>query len=197
MSALDVPPPSQPEPPSSALVSSASPAMRAASARIEGTLATCAALGLGVGLALVVDLSGPPSASARLATTAPSAAAATDLASKMEAQIAAGAPGVALAIEASAPCDAKSAPSVRAAHAHAQVELGDAPAALKTAHTALRMCEVLHDCATGDVLVLQRLDRLLGALVDAGVVDPKRDVEKTRAVVVQLEHSGALVTTKP
>jgi hypothetical protein len=171
--------------------------MRAANARIEGTLATCAALGLGVGLALVVDLSGPPSASARLATTAPSAAAATDLASKMEAQIAAGAPGVAIAIEAQAPGDAKGGAGVRAAHAHAQFELGDAPGALKTAHTALRMCEVLRDCATGDVLVLQRLDRLLGALVDAGVVDPKRDVEKTRAVVVKLERSGTLMNAKP
>ena len=69
MSSSDVTRPIDPEPPAST-----SPSMRIAHARLEGTLAACAALGLGIGLALVVDLSSPPSASAHLATTAPGTA---------------------------------------------------------------------------------------------------------------------------
>lgn len=132
------------------------------------------ALALGVAFALVVDLASPRGDGGKVATTAPSAATGDGLAAKMEAQIQAGAPGVALALEKAAPPEVKRGAAVAAARAHAQFELGDAPTALETVRVALRICDVTGACTYGERASLTRLDAVIGAVVAAGVVDPKR-----------------------
>ena len=67
--------------------------------RVDGVATAVLAVGMGIALALVVDLAGPKRDEGKLATTAPSTMPASDLAARMDAQIAAGAPGVALALE--------------------------------------------------------------------------------------------------
>jgi len=149
----------------------------------EATAAAAIALGVGIALALVVDLGGPRGGDGQVATTAPSAAQGTTLAERMEAQIAAGAPGVALALEEQAPIEEKRGADVAAAHAHAQFELGDAPAALQTVKMALRICDVTGGCAPYQRSALERLDVVIGAVVDAGVVDPKKDPKRVDAAL--------------
>jgi hypothetical protein len=96
----------------------------------------------------------------------------------MEAQIAAGAPGVALALEKAAAPSEREGAAVAAARARAQFELGDAPTALQTVRTAIKICDVLKTCSYGEQASLARLDLVIGAVVAAGVVDPKRDPAK-------------------
>ena len=141
----------------------------------EATAAAAIALGVGIALALVVDLGGPRGGDGQVATTAASTAQAGTLSERMEAQIAAGAPGVALALEEQAPIEEKKGADVAAAHAHAQFELGDAPGALQTVKMALRICDVTGGCAPYQRAMLERLDVVIGAVVQAGVVDPKKD----------------------
>lgn len=143
-------------------------------ARQQGVTGVAAiALGLGIALAIVVDLGAPRADGGYPTQTARRTATAEGLAARMEAQIAAGAPGVALALEEQAkPGDVRGA-AVSAAHAHALFELGDAPAALRTVRTAQRICEVTGGCSYGERAQLMRLDTVIGAVVDAGVVDPK------------------------
>lgn len=141
----------------------------------EASAAAAIALGVGIALALVVDLGGPKGSEGQAATTAPSAAEGTTLAERMQAQTAAGAPGVALALEEQAPIEEKRGADVAAAHALAQFELGDAPAALQTVKMALRICDVTGGCPPYQRMQLQRLDVVIGAVVAAGVVDPKKD----------------------
>ena len=140
--------------------------------------AAALALALGVALALVVDLGGPRGGDGKVATTAPSAAHGDTLAQRMEAQIAAGAPGVALALEDAAPFEEKRGAAVSAAHAHALFELGDAPGALKTVKDAIRICDVTAGCSPPEEASLERLDVVVGAVVAAGVTDPKSDKKK-------------------
>ncbi len=143
-------------------------------ARQQGVSGVAAiAIGLGIALAVVVDLGAPRGDGGSPTLTAQRAAAADGLAGRMEAQIAAGAPGVALALEEQAKPDQRRSAAVSAAHAHAQFELGDAPAALHTVRTALRICEVTLGCSYGERAQLARLDTVIGAVVDAGIVDPK------------------------
>lgn len=146
--------------------------------RNEASAAVALALGVGVALALVVDLGGPRASEGKVATTAPSTAEGSTLGERMEAQIAAGAPGVALALEGSASIDDRRGADVAAAHAHAQFELGDAPGALATVKTALRICSVTTGCTAGQKASLERLDVVIGAVVAAGVVDPKTDPKR-------------------
>jgi hypothetical protein len=146
--------------------------------RSEATTAAALALAVGIALALVVDLGGPRGGDGKVATTAPSIAQGETLAQRMEAQIAAGAPGVALALEQAAPPDQRGGAAVTAAHAHAVFELGDAPAALKLVRDALRICDVTTSCAPGEKGSLQRLDLVIGAIVAAGVVDPRADPKR-------------------
>jgi hypothetical protein len=146
--------------------------------RSEATTAAGIALAVGIALALVLDLASPRGTDAKVATTAPSAAAADSLDQRMEAQIAAGAPGVALAMENAASPDSKKGASVAAAHAHAVFELGDAPAALKTVEDAKRLCEVAAGCTPYEKGNLDRLDLVIGAVVAKGVVDPRAEPQK-------------------
>lgn len=141
----------------------------------EGAGAAAIALALGIAFALVVDLAAPRGDGGKAATSAPGAASADGLAGQMEAQIAAGAPGVALALERAAPLDSRRGAAVSAARARAQFELGDAPTALETVRVALRICEVTSGCSYGERAQLTRLDTVIGAVVAAGVVDPKRN----------------------
>lgn len=143
--------------------------------RHEGTAAAVLALGLGIGLALVVDLSSPRKDGGHASTTAPGLQKGEDLATRMEAQIAAGAPGVALALEANAPLEARNSAAVSAARARAQFEMGNAPVALETVRTALRICAVTEGCSHGERASLARLDLVFGALVGAGIVDPRKN----------------------
>lgn len=145
------------------------------SRRAEGTATAVLAVGMGIALALVVDLGGPRREEGKLATTASSTLPGNGLAARMEAQIAAGAPGVALALEAAAPEAERTGAAVAAARARAQFELGDAPKALDTVRTAIRICDVTGSCSFGERASLRRLDVVFGAIVGAGVVDPKRD----------------------
>lgn len=146
--------------------------------RHEGTAAAVLALGLGIGLALVVDLSAPRKDGGHASTTAPSLMKGEDLAAKMEAQIAAGAPGVAMALEQSASPEARASAAVAAARARAQYELGNVPVALETVRTALRICSVTHGCSHGEQASLARLDLVFGALAAAGIVDPRKNPER-------------------
>jgi hypothetical protein len=146
--------------------------------RSDATTAAAIALGVGIALALVVDLSSPRGKDARLATTAPSAAQGENLAQRMEAQIAAGAPGVALALEQAAKDEERVGAAVSAAHAHAIFELGDAPSALRSVREAQRICEITKTCGPGERALLERLDLVIGAIVGAGVVDPKKEPKK-------------------
>jgi hypothetical protein len=141
----------------------------------EGIATTVLAVGMGLTLAVIVDLGAPRGRDSKLATTAPSTARGDGLAEKMEAQIAAGAPGVALALEASSPPDAKNGAAVAAARARAQFDLGDAPRALTTVQTAIRICNATAACSYGEKATLNRLEVVFGAVVAAGVVDPKSD----------------------
>ena len=150
--------------------------------RSEGTAAAILALGLGVGLARVVDLSAPRKDGGQASTTAASLRTGDDLAARMEAQIAAGAPGVALALETAAPSETRRAAAVAAARARAQFELGDTPKALETVRMATRICDVTEGCSHGERASLARLDLVFSALVAAGVVDPRTNparVEET------------------
>ena len=146
--------------------------------RSEATTAAALALGVGLALALVVDLGGPRGGEGKVATTAPSTAQGDTLAQRMEAQIAAGAPGVALALEDAAPEADRRGAAVSAAHAHAMFELGDAPGALKVVRTAIRICDVTQECTPSERASLQRLDVVIGAVVAAGVTDPKANPER-------------------
>lgn len=144
----------------------------------EGAATAVLAVAMGLALALVVDLGAPQGRDGKLATTAPSSARGEGLAERMEAQIAAGAPGVALALEESAaPADRNSA-AVAAAHARAVFELGNAPEALKSVRTAVRICDVTGGCTWGERAQLTRLEVVFGAVVNAGVVDPKQNPAK-------------------
>jgi hypothetical protein len=143
-------------------------------ARQQGVTGVAAiALGLGIALAIVVDLGAPRGDGGYPTQTARRAATADGLAARMEAQIAAGAPGVALALEDQAKPDERHGAAVSAAHAHAQFELGDAPAALHTVRIAMRICDVTNGCSYGERAQLMRLETVIGAVVEAGVVDPK------------------------
>jgi hypothetical protein len=144
------------------------------SRRSEGAITAILAVAMGLALALIVDLGAPQGGDRRLATTAPSAAAAVGLAARMEAQIAAGVPGVALALDEAASAEERAAVAVAAARARAQFDLGDAPKALGTVRMALRICDATGTCSFGERAVLERLDLVVGAVVDAGVVDPKK-----------------------
>jgi len=163
----------------------------------EGITAAGMALALGVAFALVIDLAAPRGDGGKAATTAPSFANAEGLAGQMEAQIQAGAPGVALALEQAAPIEARRGAAVAAARAHAQFELGDAPAALETAHVALRICEVTGGCSYGEKASLTRLDTVIGAVVAAGVVDPKRNPNQVVEAVGKLIRPAQLAPSKP
>ena len=146
--------------------------------RNEASAAVALALGAGVALALVVDLGGPRASEGRLATTSLSTAQGATLGERMEAQIAAGAPGVALALEGAASIEERRGADVAAAHAYAQFELGDAPGALATVKTTLRICSVTAGCTPGQKASLARLDVVIGAVVAAGIVDPKSDPKR-------------------
>ena len=141
--------------------------------RQEGTAAAVLALGLGIGLALVVDLSSPRKDGGHASTTAPSIQRGEDLAARMEAQIAAGAPGVALALEEAATAEARGSAAVSAARARAQFGMGDAPKALRTVRLSLRSCEAAAGCTHGERASLARLEMVFSALVAAGIVDPR------------------------
>lgn len=144
----------------------------------EGAATAVLAVGMGLALALVVDLGAPRGQDGKLATTAPSALQAQGLADRMEAQIAAGAPGVALAIEKAASAEERNGPAVAAAHARAQFDLGNAPDALETVRTALRICKVTNGCTWGESAHLTRLETVFAAVVGAGIVDPKANPAK-------------------
>jgi len=144
----------------------------------EGLATAVLAVGMGLALALVVDLGAPRHQDGKLATTAPSALPAQGLAERMEAQIAAGAPGVALAIEKAATVEDRNGPAVAAAHARALFDLGDAPEALSTVRTAIRICNATSGCTWGERAQLSRLEVVFGAVVGAGVVDPKQNPAK-------------------
>jgi hypothetical protein len=163
----------------------------------EGVGAAGIALALGVAFALVVDLAAPRGDGGKAATTAPRAANGEGLAAQMEAQINAGAPGVALALEKAAPIEARRGAAVAAARAHAQFELGDAPTALETARVALRICEVTGGCTYGERATLGRLDTVIGAVVAAGVVDPKRSPARVDEALHGLLRPAALAPLKP
>lgn len=141
----------------------------------EGAATGVLAVGLGLALALVVDLGAPRRGDSKLATTAASTASGQSLAERMEAQIAAGAPGVALALEQAARPEERAGAAVAAARARAQFDLGDAPRALDTVRMAMRICEATSGCTYGEKATLSRLDVVFGAVVAAGVIDPKRD----------------------
>ena len=145
---------------------------------LEAGATAVLAVALGIGLAVVIDLGGPRGEGGKLATTAASALAATDLAARMEAQIAAGAPGVALALERSAPESSRNSAAVSVAHARAEFELGDAPSALRTVRMAIRICEVGGRCSPGERAQLARAEVVFGAVVGAGVDDPRRDPKR-------------------
>lgn len=151
------------------------PAMRGLG---EGAATAVLAVGMGLALALVVDLGGPRGKDGKLATTAQSSLPAQSLAERMEAQIAAGAPGVALAIEQAASAEERNGAAVAAAHARAQFDLGNAPDALSTVRTALRICNVTNACTWGESAYLGRLETVFAAVVGAGVVDPKANPAK-------------------
>ncbi len=159
----------------------------------EGSATAVLAVGLGIALALIVDLGGPSRLEGKLATTAPSYASGGDLATKMEAQIAAGAPGVALALEQAAPEDQRGSAAVAAARARAQFELGDAPKALQTVKTGIRICEVTKTCTAGERASLARLDMVFGAIVAAGVVDPKQSPAKVDEALHGLLQGSSFV----
>lgn len=141
----------------------------------EGIATTVLAVGMGLALAVIVDLGAPSRRDSKLATTAPSTARGEDLAERMDAQIAAGAPGVALALEEAAGPNEKNGAAVSAAHARAQFDLGDAPRALTTVRMALRICNATSGCSYGERATLTRLEVVFGAIVAAGVVDPKSE----------------------
>jgi hypothetical protein len=145
---------------------------------IETAATATLAVAMGLGLAVLVDLGGPRADGGRLATTAASSLPGDDLASKMEAQIAAGAPGVAMALESAAPFAARGTAAVSIAHARAQFELGDARAALESVRTAARICAVLERCTPGERAQLARAETVFAAVVAAGVSDPRRDPER-------------------
>jgi hypothetical protein len=130
---------------------------------------------MGLTLAVLVDLGSPRRSDSKLATTAPSTLKGEGLAERMDAQIAAGAPGVALALEQAASPDEKNGAAVAAARARAQFDLGDAPRALTTVRTAIRICNATGGCSYGEKATLTRLEIVFGAVVQAGVVDPKSD----------------------
>lgn len=144
----------------------------------EGAATAVLAVGMGLALAIVVDLGAPRGQDGKLATTAPSTLQGQSLAERMEAQIAAGAPGVALAIEKSAKPEERNGPAVAAAHARALFDLGNAPEALETVRTALRICKVTSGCTWGESAHLVRLETVFDAVVNAGVVDPKANPAK-------------------
>lgn len=163
-------------------------------ARQQGVVGVAAiALGLGIALAIVVDLGAPRGDGGSPTKTAQRAATAEGLAAQMEAQIAAGAPGVALALEDKATRDERHGAAVSAAHAHAQFELGDAPAALHTVRTAMRICEVTLSCSYGERAQLMRLDTVIGAVVEAGVVDPKASPARVDEALHGLLRPAAFV----
>ena len=158
----------------------------------EGARAATIALATGVGLALVFDLAGPKGDSGRVATTAVRVNTGPNdtLAARMEAQIAAGAPGVALALERASPSSDERGAAVAAARAHAQFELGDAPAAWSTVQTSIRICETLKTCSFTERSTLRHLDIIFGAIVQAGVVDPKRDPSRVDRALRGLVHAA-------
>jgi hypothetical protein len=158
--------------------------------RVDGVATAVLAVGMGIALALVVDLAGPKRNEGKLATTAPSTMPASDLAARMDAQIAAGAPGVALALEEAAKPSERGGAAVAAARARAQFELGDAPKALETVRVAIKICEVTHGCTTGERASLSRLDLIIGAIVGAGVVDPKSDPARVDTAIQNLVPSA-------
>lgn len=141
----------------------------------EGIATAVLAVGMGLSLAIIVDLGAPQRRDSKLATTAPSTAKGEGLAERMDAQIAAGAPGVALALEQAAQPAEKNGAAVAAARARAQFDLGDAPRALTTVRTAIRICNATSGCSYGERATLTRLEVVFGAVVAAGVVDPKSD----------------------
>lgn len=159
----------------------------------EGSATALLALGTGLALALVVDLGAPRRDGGKLATTAASTLPGDSLSARMEAQIAAGAPGVALALEQAAPAEQKQSAAVAAARARAQFDLGDAPKALETVRTALKICAVVKTCTFGETSSLARLDAVFGAVVAAGVVDPKRDPARVDEALHGLLRPAAFV----
>ncbi|MGZ3477827.1 MAG: hypothetical protein ACXWUG_31790, partial [Polyangiales bacterium] len=92
--------------------------------------------------------------------------------------------------EEAAPAKDRGGAAVAAARARAQFELGDAPKALETVRVAMKICEVTHGCTAGERASLARLDVVIGAIVGAGVVDPKRDPARVDTAIQNLVPSA-------
>lgn len=137
------------------------------------------ALSLGIACAVIFDFASPNMRQVNAVTSVSMLMPADDIASRMESQITADAPGVALAIEQTSPSDIRLHSRVLAARAHALFELGNAPDALQVTQLALLRCEQQVACTYGERSVLLRLELILSAVVSAGIVDAKQDPLRT------------------
>jgi len=145
-------------------------------------------LWIAIVLGLTIDLAGPEAHSGSPVARGSSIAGAS-LADDMNSQISAGFAGGAIALFRLADRSSQSTTSARIALCRAIFEIGDAPHALELVNQADQNCRKNSTpCSTAERLEILRLQTLISAIVEDGIVDIHKDPQKAHAALAKVLH---------